>query len=240
VKLISPGQWQVSVRSDYVHLLATAVTAAPAAGRLRLLATGDSEIQEVDTDLATGLAAKHVSVTSDARVGTGISKVSLFDWVGHARAQVASLHPDVTVMFIGANDGFALQDAHGTYFPCCSATWIALFARRTETMMRSYLEGGRGRVYWFTLPIARDPGYAETFRAVNRAYILAAAHVGSGVHLVRDDRVFTPGGRFTQTITYRGQSVSVRAPDGIHLSPAGAQIAADMVISALRQDHLTG
>jgi len=234
----SPGRWLLVLGTGYGERLERTVDVQHPGGHIRLLATGDSEIQEVDTDLATGLAADRVRVTSDARVGTGISKVALFDWVHYAAHQVAAVHPDVTVMFIGANDGFALKDASGKWVQCCGAAWVALFARRTELMMSSYLRGGRGRVYWFTLPIARDAGHAEVFRAVNRAYLMAAAHFSSGVELIRADQIFTPGGRYTQTILYHGHSVDVRAPDGIHLSPAGAQIAAAAVIAAMRHDRL--
>ena len=46
------------------------------------------------------------------------------------------------------------------------------------------------------------------------------------------ERTFTPGGRYSDT---RGQT-RVREPDGIHLNEAGAGIAADVVLAALRRD----
>ncbi|MEA2267549.1 MAG: hypothetical protein QOC64_159, partial [Solirubrobacteraceae bacterium] len=49
-------------------------------------------------------------------------------------------------------------------------------------------------------------------------------------------RVIAPGGRFRQRITYRDRSVPVRQGDGVHLSVAGAEIVASLIISALRRD----
>ncbi|MEA2142638.1 MAG: hypothetical protein QOI64_1068, partial [Solirubrobacteraceae bacterium] len=44
------------------------------------------------------------------------------------------------------------------------------------------------------------------------------------------------GGRFRQTITFRGRTIDARQPDGIHLSFAGASVAATLVIDRLRAD----
>jgi len=239
VSLGSPGSWRLSVGTAYGQHLDRAVSVEHPGGRLSMLATGDSEIQEVDSDLAAALGPRGVRVTSDARVGTGISKVAQFDWVRHAEAQVAGLRPDVTVVFIGANDGFSLHDRSGAYVACCGPQWIRLFAARAKRMMAAYRRGGRGRVFWFTLPIARDARYAALFRAVNEAYVEAAsAFHGDGVELIRADRIFTPGGRYRQSMDYHGRTVDVRAPDGIHLSPAGAQIAAAAVVSAMRSGRV--
>ena len=46
----------------------------------------------------------------------------------------------------------------------------------------------------------------------------------------------TPGGRFRQTVTFRGQTIDARQPDGIHLSPAGAAVATTLVVDQLRAD----
>jgi hypothetical protein len=49
--------------------------------------------------------------------------------------------------------------------------------------------------------------------------------------------VFTPGGRFRAIVTFRGRTVSARQEDGVHLSPAGAAIAATLVIDRMRADR---
>ena len=74
-----------------------------------MLATGDSMIQIVDGFLEAGLGGR-ASVKSDARISTGISKTLMLDWVAQARRQ-ATRRPQATVMFIGANDGFAIGGA---------------------------------------------------------------------------------------------------------------------------------
>jgi lysophospholipase L1-like esterase len=207
------------------------------AAQLRLLATGDSMIQVVDEYLTSGLANRRATIVrSDANVSTGISKLGMLDWLRKARGQATGFKPDVTVVFLGANDGFPMRTASGASVRCCGAGWIAEYARRVETMMRSYRRHGRSLVYWMTLPAPRAGDFARVFRAVNSAIRRAAARAGGGVRVIDLGAVFAPNGRFSPTITYRGRTIDARQPDGIHLSNAGAQVAASLVIAQLRAD----
>ncbi len=206
--------------------------------RLRVLATGDSMIQYVDTILKARLERRRSSsVRSDARISTGLSKPSLLNWVAKARQQARSVHPDVTAIFIGANDGFSMRTPRGTSVACCGDGWVAEYARRVEAMMRSYLRGGRSYVYWMTLPAPDRPDFARVYRAVNVAIKRAAKVVGRGARVIDLVPVFTPGFVFRQHVTFRGTTVNARQGDGVHLTIAGASIAATLLIDRLRADH---
>ncbi len=206
--------------------------------RLRLLATGDSMIQYVDIHLARRLQRRRgASVRSDAHVGTGISKPAQLDWVRKARGQASRFRPDATVVYLGANEGFPLTSPSGARADCCDVAWTAAYARRVEAMMRSYRRGGRSYVYWLTLPAPRAQSHARVYRAVNTAIRHAAARAGDGVRVVDLARVFTPGWRFRQTITFRGRRISARQADGIHLTSAGAAVAATLVVDRLAADR---
>lgn len=200
--------------------------------RLRLLATGDSMIQIVDSYLKQRLGRRRgATVRSDARIGSGVSKPAMLDWVRKAGAQSSSFKPDVTVVFLGANDGFAIGGV-----PCCEQAWVAAYAKRVEAMMRSYLRGGRSYVYWLTLPTPRRASFVRIYSRVNVAIKRAAERVGGGARVIDVARVFTPGGRFRQSISFRGRTINARQPDGVHLSTAGASVAATLVMDRLRAD----
>ena len=201
--------------------------------RLRLLATGDSMIQIVDGFLEQRLGRRRgATVRSSAHISTGISKPDMLDWVRKARGQAAGFKPDVTVVFIGANDGFPLGAAK-----CCAEDWVAAYAERVEAMMRSYLRGGRSYVYWLTLPAPRRAAFARIYSRVNIAIKRAAERVGGGVRVIDIARVFTPGGRFRRRITFRGRTIDARQADGVHLSAAGASVAAGLIVDRLRADR---
>jgi hypothetical protein len=138
----------------------------------------------------------------------------------------------VTVMFLGANDGFPIGDA-----PCCGAAWVTRYAGRVRAMMRDYRRGGAGRVYWLTIPTPRDPDRKPIYAAVNRAIKRAAASFAPDEVAVLDlVPVFTPHGVFRSSIHGR----VVRQADGIHLNVAGARIAARLIVRRLRADGFIG
>ena len=230
VRASRPGRWIIEARVAGGRVLRRTLSVRPRGGRLRVLATGDSMIQILDGFLKQRI---HGRVRSDARVSTGISKPGMFDWVRHARRQAGRRRPDVTVMFIGANDGFPIGGA-----ACCGRGWVKRYARRVRRMMETYRRGREGVVYWLTLPAPRDSRFARVFGPVNRALRRAAASFGQQVRLIDLRRVFSPDGRFHRVIRYRGRRVVARQGDGVHLSAAGASIAAELVIRALRRDRI--
>jgi lysophospholipase L1-like esterase len=230
-RALRAGKHRITVRTPW-QTLRREVHATSSGGRPSVLATGDSMIQIIDSYLKQRI--RSARVRSDARISTGLSKPSLLDWQAHARRQAAS-RPDAVVMFIGANDGFPMGDA-----ACCGADWIAEYARRARRMMRTYARAGRARVYWLLLPAARGGSFREVFSAVNAGLRRAARGLGDDVRLVDLVEVFTPGGRYRDSMEVDGKLVRVRQSDGVHLNTTGASLAASIVIRALRRDHLLG
>ncbi len=51
--------------------------------------------------------------------------------------------------------------------------------------------------------------------------------------ILRADIIFTPDG-YRETMRYRGVTVKVREPDGVHLNAAGTAIAAKEIAEVLR------
>jgi lysophospholipase L1-like esterase len=218
------GRWVVELRYDRFRLRRAVwfgripQAARTGARRATMLVTGDSTIQGIDAFLEDDLA-KVARVARDFRVGTGISQ-DVPDWRETARALAARHRPRVTVISIGANDGFTMLG-----MACCDEPWKAEYASRARTIMETFSRGGRGRVLWLTLPAPSDPRRALVTAAVNEAVARAAEGV-EGVRLVGVADVLSPGGVFRATLDRGGRPVVVRAADGIHLSVAGTRLAA--------------
>jgi hypothetical protein len=98
-------------------------------------------------------------------------------------------------------------------------------------MMKTYRRRGRARVVWLTLPIPRG---ARTWTDAVNAAVVRAANGLERVTVLRLDLVFTPDG-FREVMPYRGHDVRVRVSDGIHMTIAGAAIAAKLVAATLRR-----
>lgn len=208
----------------------------PALGPLRsLLVTGDSMAMPLDAILARRLAGAGVDTSREPHIGTGISKSDLLDW-GALSTKQARGERQAVVVFIGANEGFPLPGPGGGTVECCGADWAAAFATRVRTMMDAYRRDGAARVYWLTLPLPRDPARREIARTVNAAIDAAAAPYRAQVRVLDLAALFTPGGRYRVGMEVDGRDTVVRAPDGVHLSDAGAELAADAVQRALDAD----
>ncbi|MCW3039514.1 MAG: hypothetical protein JWM31_1419, partial [Solirubrobacterales bacterium] len=195
-------------------------------GPLTLLATGDSDIQILQDLLAERVRPRGVRTVKDDHVSTGISNPTTLDWPAHTRAMVAAVHPDVSVVFVGGNEGYPLRTPSGASAPCCGAAWVRAFARRASGMMRTLSRGGAGRVYWLLIPPPGVPPRAPLFRdvidAVDRGYELAAKEHPDTVTLVDLRKVFPAG--------------SARQDDGYHLTSGGYRTLAQLLDRMLRRD----
>lgn len=203
----------------------------------RVLVTGDSLSQPLDTKLARRLAGDGgVRVDRDPHLGTGVSKSGFVDWGKLSTQQVRKRRPDAVVVFIGANEGFPLPGPGGRDMNCCGPAWAAIYAGRVRRMMNTYRQRGMARVYWLRLPLPRERSRQKIAHAVNAAIDVAAVPYRAQVRVLDMERVFTPGRRYRETLTIDGRERLVREPDGIHLNGAGADVAADRVLAALRRD----
>ena len=105
-------------------------------------------------------------------------------------------------------------------------------------MMRTYGRGGRTRVYWLTLPTPGRGLFRETFPAVNAAIRRAAAAAPRDVAVIDLVDVFTPGGRYRDSMRIGDRVVRVRQSDRVHLNTAGASLAASVIIRTLRRERI--
>lgn len=233
-----PGGWRISVETSYGFNHTTLVWASHPGGSIRLLAAGDSEMQILDGLLAQDLAGHGVNVTSDARISTSLSNPFFFNWQAHAAHQAPRLRPDVTVLVMGANEGYSVTGAGGHSIACCSAAWSAGYANLVAGMMRTYLRGAAGRVYWFLLATPRPANFRAVFDAVNAGIRAAAARFPGRVGLIDANSLFTPGNRYRDHMVYQGHGFTIHESDGIHLSAASDAVAATLVTRRLSADHV--
>ena len=202
----------------------------------KLLVTGDSLSTPLDLELARRLTGDGVKVERDPHLGSGISKTSVIDWGRLSVTQTEEHEPDAVVVFIGANEGFAMPGADDDAVECCGPEWAAIYANRARQMAATYRRAGEARVYWITVPTPRDPDRQEIGRVVNAAIAVAVQPWRADVRVIDTVAQFTPGGRYSDEIDVGGRPTLVREADGIHLNRRGAALLADRVEAALERD----
>jgi uncharacterized protein len=230
-----PGAGSAAVTPEWFEAAALG-EAEPRKPLHTLLVTGDSLSTPLDLELAQRLEPDGVEVVREPHLATGISRTDIVDWARLAATQVAEDHPEAVVMFIGANEGLPMPGPGGEEVSCCGAEWAAIWANRARQMMETYRQGGRAKVYWLTVPTARDPARKPIVDAVNAAVLAAAAPWRRQVRVIDDAAVFTPGDRYRDAMEVDGSATIVREPDGIHLNHAGSALAAEIVEEAIDRD----
>lgn len=202
----------------------------------KLLVTGDSLSTPLDLELAQRLTPDGVEVIRDPHLATGISRSDIVDWAKLSATQVADDHPEAIVIFIGANEGLPMPGPNGEDVSCCGPEWAAIWANRARVLMDNYRQKGTAKVYWLTVPTARDPDRKPIVDAVDAAVYAAAAPWRDQVRVLDMSAIFTPGDRFRNAMEVDGSETIVREPDGIHLNQAGSAVAAEAVEAALERD----
>ena len=209
---------------------------APPKPRLRsLLVTGDSLSTPLDAELARSVVGSGVSVFREPHLGTGISKSFVVDWGQLSSSQVRLHRPDAVVVFIGANEGFAMTGPRGETVRCCTAAWASVYADRVRQLTATYRRGGAARVYWITVPTPRDPDRQRITRVVNAAITVAVEPWRAQVRVIDTVPTFTPNG-YRDAMNVNGTATIVREADGIHLNAPGARVLATIVLATLRGD----
>jgi lysophospholipase L1-like esterase len=233
-----PGGWNVKVATPYGQRIKRQVWATHPGGRIHMLLDGDSEMQILDTFIGQQLSPHGVSTSSDAQISTGLTNSTFYNWQAQARRQAAALRPDVSVVIMGANDGFGTVGPGGKHETCCGPAWSAGYANLVAEMMRTLLRGNAGRVYWFLLPTPRPGNFKSLFDGVNRGIKAAAARFPGRVALIDANAFFTPGDRYRDFMTYRGSGFTIHEADGIHLSASADRVAVALLMARLRADRV--
>jgi lysophospholipase L1-like esterase len=206
----------------------------PTPGRpLRVLFAGDS--------LSTGPAVYFerwgdgtgaVSTFLDNRGSSGLVRPDFLNWPRRLAADIAADDPHVVVFMLGANDDQGLVIG-GVARHAEDPLWQEEYRRRVAVIMRLATRGGRLLV-WVGMPPMRPSEYGRAIATIDRI-AASEARLHPGVSYVDPaESVGTSEGGFAATLPDRsGRQVAMRAPDGIHLSAAGADRVAGQVVGAL-------
>lgn len=203
---------------------------------LRLYVAGDSMDQVFGSSLVnlaeeTGL----VKGKNDYHVSSGLSRPDFYDWPQRLVDQIVDFRPDAAAVLFGANDG---QDVfyEGKVLKVGAKAWQEVYATRVGEAMDILTKGGR-RVYWVGNPIMKDFKYRERIAMMNHIYE-AEAKKHPGVTFVSTWQALSnEKGSYAESLKdENGDLVLMRAPDGIHLSRAGGDRMAQVVLDVIMKD----
>jgi hypothetical protein len=173
-----------------------------------------------------------VAASDDVQIGTGLARPDVYNWPGAIASQITKIQPNVVVVMFGGNDDQDMM-AGSHYLVRGTPGWQAEYGRRVGEIMSEVAGSGRMLVWLEMPPVARTR--LEQTRQIIDGILAAQAKAHPGVILVDPTPVVAPRGSFTPYLPgSSGQSVQVRASDGVHLTPAGASRVLPLVLAAIR------
>jgi hypothetical protein len=182
--------------------------------RARVLLVGDSLMAQPSCELAAALAADGVATHMHAIGGSGL--LIGVDWQKRFQRLLDSVHPDAVVaLFVGNYIGDPLADLSGQPIPADSDLFYALWQQRAAELSRRARDAG-ARMFWVEPPPLEDDGRAA--RLFRGYATLGDGTLPSGRALAGRD------GEFVESIPSCEQGETLRAPDGVHLTPVGAHV----------------
>ncbi len=197
---------------------------------LRLWVAGDSMTEVaggavIDLAEATGVIEGH----HDFRYSSGITRPDYYDWYAAASAAISRRRPEVVVVMFGANDAQGIVTGTGPE-PFGTEAWIAEYRARVAAMMDLLAADGRV-LYWVGQPIMRSGSFASRMATLDRVYEDEAAG-RDRVQYVDSWALFsdTSGAYSAYLPAADGSPVLMRQGDGIHLTRAGGERLARVVM----------
>lgn len=180
---------------------------------------------------ATGVIAPAL----DVQYSSGLTRPELFDWPARLTEELVSRGADIVVFMVGANDGQPIETPAG-WASFATPEWEREYRQRVATTA-DLLATHTAAVYWVGQPIPRDEMQAARVSVMNAMY-RSVAEEHPAVHFVDAWRLFTDdrGGYSAYLPDESGRMILVRDPDGVHLSPAGADLLAGEILAAISQD----
>ncbi|WP_043631995.1 DUF459 domain-containing protein [Desulfovibrio sp. TomC] len=208
--------------------------AAPAVKRILLV--GDSLSIGLGKQLETAFAGQSSARFAYlGKVSSGLANPAFFDWDAQLTAQVASHHPDVVLIMLGANDDKPLPTGEGRSAAFGSKAWEAQYAKRLarlHSIARS--QNPSAAVYLIGVPVMGDAAFNASMDKVNAVLAGTAASLPDCTYIdVRDVLADARGAYAPVARTASGAVVKLRADDGVHISGAGSRLLAARLIETI-------
>lgn len=204
---------------------------------LKVLVIGDSVGLDLGQQLVSTLAVTgNVSTYLDGRVDTGLTRPDYFNWPAELGIDLANQQPQLVVVMMGANDPQGLVDGTTTY-SFGEPGWNDAYSRRVGAFIDQANAAG-ARLLWVGLPPMADPVLNQKLMVLNS---LVEAQVAQrktlNSYLSSTPTLGDAQGGYTAFLTDPGGGVvTVRTPDGIHVTPDGGRRLSVAVVAAIEAD----
>lgn len=204
-------------------------------GPQRVLFAGDSMMRGVAPWVMRELAREHPDweMTDLSRQSTGLTLRRNFDWPQRIAQEIETRQLTLLVVFLGPNDPWDLVEEGKRYaFP--STGWAWRYAQRVDDIL-SAASRRQVRVVWIGLPAMPEGRLRDGATLQNRIFH-ERAKAWRTDYLATEPLV----GKLSEPLQRRvldeqGQTIQLRAEDGIHLAPMALRRVRDALLAHLQK-----
>jgi hypothetical protein len=183
--------------------------------------------------LQAALAGSHTQLIADAVGDTGLAEPWYYNWPAQLVTDLATWHPAVVVVFLGANDvqNFYVGNQLDVFG---SPSWARTYGGRVAEVMDEAVAAG-ARVLWLGMPVMADQSFSQDMAVLNSVYAKqAAAHRPHVAYFSTWPVLSGPGGTYREWATGPGGAhVELRDPDGVHIATGGADVLGRAVVAQM-------
>ena len=210
--------------------------AAPARadGAQRIMVIGDSQAQGLAGALQRLFRGdRSYRVLDRSKISTGLVVRNNYDWPTVAARLAVTERPDVAIVMFGANDR---PPGHVHSRPELGQGFRDTYGANVQAVVAA-LAQVRCPVLWVGHPVVRDAAFADDILMLNEIYQDYA--VLAGAEWIPTWQAFlSPAGAYTQYGPgVDGLTTKLRADDGVHMTPAGYDVIARLLLPFLEQRH---
>jgi len=231
-----------SSSTSSTSLVATATTVAPhqlvasPRGAVTIVEIGDSLGIDLGWGLGVQLAKSPQVHLIQAAVGsTGLSNPWYYNWPAHLTSLLAANHPQLLIVFLGANDQQNFF-VHGQFCQVGTSCWKAEYARRVDAIL-VLAHRARTQVLWVGEPAMQNPAFSQGVTMIN-SVVRRELDKAPWATYLSSDAVFTgPRGNFRMQAIVNHVATDIRAPDGIHINYTGENLLAQEIVMDLRATY---
>ena len=167
-------------------------------------------------------------------LGSGLGRPSAFNWTQKIQELLGEVKPKTVFVCLGTNDRQALEIDNAVIKYETADIWRSTYGTLIGGVMDQLIQGGVTRVVWMLLPDMKDSIAQEHAQLVN-AIVTEQAQAENRKDLVTlldlAPLLSRRPGKYSQYVmSPTGESLSVRDPDGVHLSVAGGKLISQAVL----------
>jgi len=201
----------------------------------KMLILGDSIMMTIGPAIRKAVAAElRGAAIVHAKLGTGLARPDIYDWVKELRRATVHRRFDYIVMMLGTNDSQDFTE-HGRILAYGSTEWVHAYNRRLDTLMTVACEGARHGI-WVGLPPMRSEAFNRQRVRINSWAKRQSIRHPCMEYVATGPVIGDEHGQFASYLQVTGHLEQVRTADGVHVTARGGGLIATALIDRIAEE----